>query len=193
MRTLGPWKFPCYFRFLVYQGFKKTPKKYEELGPANYLVIGGYCFIWLLYNEVPLYQCFMFDVSIKLSHRQTSNLTSICVCINMFGPLGALKCIWDRRNSSYNFDLWEKHTIENTQSKLGLSKIFEIGDNLTCAKSTRLQKAYAGFLQWGCFKLGCRPLCCPSLEHFFSFLNFFLGSIFHPHFLRSQRGVFEPP
>ena len=34
---------------------------------------------------------------------------------NMFGPLGALKCIRDRQNLSYNFDLWEKHTIENTQ------------------------------------------------------------------------------
>ena len=34
------------------------------------------------------------------------------------------------------FRLLRKHTIENTQSKLGLSKIFEIGDNSTCAKST---------------------------------------------------------
>ena len=55
---------------------------------------------------------------------------------NTFGPLGALKCIRDRQNLSYNFDLWEKHTIENTQSKLGMSTIFEIRDHSTCAKST---------------------------------------------------------
>ena len=31
-------------------------------------------------------------------------------------PFGVLKCIRDRRNSSYNFDLiWDKHTIENTE------------------------------------------------------------------------------
>ena len=53
----------------------------------------------------------------------------------MFGPLGALKCIPDRRNLSYNFDLWEKRTIENTQ-QIGTVKIFKIGDNSTCAKST---------------------------------------------------------
>ena len=32
-RSLGPWKLPCYIRFIIYQG-KKT-KKYIELGPGE--------------------------------------------------------------------------------------------------------------------------------------------------------------
>ena len=33
----------------------KELKKYKELGPANDLVIRGFCYIQPLYNEVPLY------------------------------------------------------------------------------------------------------------------------------------------
>ena len=32
-RSLGPWKLPCYIRFLIILGLKK--KKYKELGPAK--------------------------------------------------------------------------------------------------------------------------------------------------------------
>ena len=51
-RSFGPWKLPCYIRFLI-SGFKKT-KKYKELG----LAIRGFCYIRPLYNEVPLYRAY---------------------------------------------------------------------------------------------------------------------------------------
>ena len=53
-RSLGPWKLPCYIRFLIIIGVKKQRniKSWEQ---QNYLVIRGFCYIRPLYNEVPLY------------------------------------------------------------------------------------------------------------------------------------------
>ena len=56
MPGIGPWDHENYLvisGLSLYQG-KKT-KKYKELGPANYLVIRGFCYIRPRYNKVPLY------------------------------------------------------------------------------------------------------------------------------------------
>ena len=52
-RSLGPWKLPCYIRFLIISwGKNRNIKSWDQ---QNYLVIGGFCYIRPLYNEVPLY------------------------------------------------------------------------------------------------------------------------------------------
>ena len=52
-KTFGPWKFPCYIKFLLYQG--NTRKIYKELGPAKLPCFLRVLNIRPLYNEVPLY------------------------------------------------------------------------------------------------------------------------------------------
>ena len=56
-RSLGPWKLPCYIRFLItcISGLKKNTKGWDQ---QNDLVIRGFCYIRPLYNEVPLYYFF---------------------------------------------------------------------------------------------------------------------------------------
>ena len=55
MKPLGPWKSPCYIRFLVILGFKKR-RNIKSWDQQNYLVISGLCYISeLFYNELPLY------------------------------------------------------------------------------------------------------------------------------------------
>ena len=52
-RSLGPWKLPCYIRFLIISGGKKQ-RNIKNWDQQNYLVIRGFCYIRPLYNEVPL-------------------------------------------------------------------------------------------------------------------------------------------
>ena len=70
MRTLGPWKLPCYIKFLITSGYKT--KKYEELGPAK-LPCSKRILLYIrpLYNDVPLYLEHELRLSMtdyKLSH-----------------------------------------------------------------------------------------------------------------------------
>ena len=61
MRSLGPWKLPCYkiIGFSLYQG-TKTKKYIKSWDQQNYLVIRGFCYISDLFNnEVPLYSTIM--------------------------------------------------------------------------------------------------------------------------------------
>ena len=53
MRSLGPWKLPCYIRFLIISGLKnRNIKSWDQ---QNNLAIRGFCYIRPPYNEVPLY------------------------------------------------------------------------------------------------------------------------------------------
>ena len=49
-RSLGPWKLPCYIRFLI--SGQRNIKSWDQ---QNYLVIRGFCYIGPLYNKVTLY------------------------------------------------------------------------------------------------------------------------------------------
>ena len=54
MRALGPWK-PCYIRLLIISG-KKPQRNTKRWDQQNYLTCKiWFCYIWHLYNEVPLY------------------------------------------------------------------------------------------------------------------------------------------
>ena len=53
-RTLGPWKLPCYNRFLIIS-WQKNQRNIKSWDQQNYVVIRGFCYIRPLYNEVPLY------------------------------------------------------------------------------------------------------------------------------------------
>ena len=56
-RSLGPWKLPCCIKFLIISGLKKQ-RNIKRWDQQKYLVIRGFCYIWPLYNEVPLYHKF---------------------------------------------------------------------------------------------------------------------------------------
>ena len=71
-RTLGPWKLPCYIRFLLISGWKnkRNTKSWDQ---QNYLVITGFCYIRPLYNEVPLY----FVISVVNKQYKTKEINSL--------------------------------------------------------------------------------------------------------------------
>ena len=49
-RSLGPWKLPCYIRFLIISG-SRNKRNIKSWDQQNYLVIRGFCYIRPLYKR----------------------------------------------------------------------------------------------------------------------------------------------
>ena len=63
-RSLGPWKLPLY-QVSHYIRVKKK-KNIKSRDQQNDLVIRGFCYIWPLYNEVPLYRNYNLSLQFQI-------------------------------------------------------------------------------------------------------------------------------
>ena len=75
MSSLGPEKFPCYNKTLLYQDYKnnKIQRKSEIRDRPNHLVIMKVCYISTGYNESPLY-CWYLLLFVKSMYRDSNNM-----------------------------------------------------------------------------------------------------------------------
>ena len=85
-RSLGPWKLPCYIRFLIIR--VKNIRNIKSWDQQNYLVIRGFCYIRPLYNGVPLYYHFkLLCIIIYYSNPE-------CCCIYVDNAIAGLATAW---------------------------------------------------------------------------------------------------
>ena len=111
-RSLGPWKLPCYIRFIIISGLKKQ-RNIKRWDPKNYLVIRGFCYIQPLYNEVPLYKSplsllllghVLLGLHIKVS---LNDVSGTCMQACKISPLWVLEIFVDLRGIwKHRWMLW---------------------------------------------------------------------------------------